>query len=45
MNLVYAENALSQGKNALAMEYFNKRKFTLFDKSLNTRLMFIKGQI
>lgn len=44
MNLVYAENALSQGKNALALEYFAKRKFS-FERNLNTRLMFIKGQI
>lgn len=45
MNLVYAENALSQGKNAVALEYFAKRKFAPFEKDLNTRLMFIKGQI
>lgn len=45
MNLVYAENALSQGKNAVALEYFAKRKYAPFEKPLNTRLMFIKGQI
>jgi tetratricopeptide (TPR) repeat protein len=45
MNLVYAENALMQGKNAVAIEYFAKRKFSPFEKNLNTRLMFIKGQI
>jgi tetratricopeptide (TPR) repeat protein len=44
MNLVYAQNALSQGKNALALEYFAKRKFS-FEKELNTRIMFIQGQI
>lgn len=44
MNLVYAENALSQGKNALALEYFAKRKFS-FERGLNTRIMFIQGQI
>lgn len=42
---VYAENALAQGKNALALEYFKKRKFTIFEPKLNTRLMFIEGQI
>ncbi len=45
MNLVYAENALSQGKNAVALEYFAKRKYAFFEKPVNTRLMFIKGQI
>ncbi len=44
MNLVYAQNALSQGKNALALEYFGKRKFS-FQRDLNTRIMFIQGQI
>lgn len=44
MNLVYAQNALSQGKNALALEYFAKRGFS-FEKNLNTRIMFIQGQI
>lgn len=42
---VYAENALAQGKNALALEYFKKRKFTFFQPKLNTRLLFIEGQI
>ena len=42
---VYAENALAQGKNALAVEYFKKRKFTFFQSELNTRLLFIEGQI
>jgi hypothetical protein len=42
---VYAENALAQGKNALALEYFKKRKFTFFQSKLNTRLLFIEGQI
>ncbi len=45
MYLVYAENALSQGKNALAIEYMNKRKHTFFQSKLNTRLLFIEGQI
>lgn len=45
MNLVYAENALSQGKNAVALEYFKKRKHTFLTPKLNTRLLFIEGQI
>ncbi len=45
MYLVYAENALAQGKNAQAIEYMKKRKYTFFQSKLNTRLLFIEGQI
>lgn len=42
---VYAENALAQGKNGLALEYLGKRKYRFLRSKLNTRILFIAGQI
>lgn len=45
LNLVSAENNIAQGKTLPALENFSMRKKNPFDKTLNTRVKFIEGQI
>jgi tetratricopeptide (TPR) repeat protein len=43
--LVMAENNIRQGKTYVGLDNLSKRRFTFFQRSLNTRLKFIEGQI
>jgi tetratricopeptide (TPR) repeat protein len=45
MYLVYIEAELAQGNNAKALEYMDMRKGSIFERKINNRLNFIKGQI
>ena len=45
LNLVSAENNIAQGKTLPALENLTLRKKNFFEKSLNTRVKFIEGQI